>query len=166
MTVFGPSLLPTITPTNGGFNLYQRNASFRNCFHVNGYHCWQYVQQHNGWNNRTWDAIDFHTFGRHFWRMRLSLRSQHFKFVHDYLPFGERRFQVAPIKDASLKLCPCCRVEDKTPLHFLPCRSNPAFQSSLDILRSDTLNSDIHPVQYLLTDGFSMHWMGIIPTKL
>jgi hypothetical protein len=123
-------------------------------FHVNGYHLRQYVQQRHQWNNGTWDMIDFHTFGQHFKRLRPNHRGQHFKFVHDQLPLGERRLREAPVKDLSLKLCPCCKTADETPQHFLRCRSNPSFSSSIDQLRSDILNADVHPVRYLLADGF------------
>lgn len=123
-------------------------------FHVNGYHHRNYVQQHHGWDNRTWESIDFYTFGKHFKRLRPLHRVQHFKFIHDQLPLGERRYREAPIKDELLKLCPCCRDTEESPLHFTRCQSNPVFQSSLDTLRSDILNSDSHPVRYLLADGF------------
>lgn len=90
-------------------------------FHVNGYHLRQYVQQRHQWDNRIWDSIDFYTFGKHFKRLRPSHRAQHFKFVHDQLPLGERRFREAPVKDEALKRCPCCRTQDETPRHFLRC---------------------------------------------
>jgi hypothetical protein len=130
----------------------QYDASVR--FHVNGYHYRNYVQQHNGWDNRTWDSIDFYSFGKHIKRLTPSQRSLHFKFVHDYLPLGERRFREAPVKDVALKLCPCCKKEDKTPQHFIRCTSNSSLHSSIATLRADILNSDIHPVRYLLADGF------------
>ena len=57
-------------------------------FHVNGYHHRNYVQTHHGWGNKTWNDIDFYTFGHHFRRLPASHRSQHFKFVHDQLPLG------------------------------------------------------------------------------
>jgi hypothetical protein len=130
----------------------QYDASVR--FHVNGYHYRNYVQQHNGWDNRTWDSIDFYSFGKHIKRLTPSQRSLHFKFVHDYLPLGERRFREAPVKDVALKLCPCCKKEDETPQHFIRCTSNSSLHSSIATLRADILNSDIHPVRYLLADGF------------
>ncbi|KAI2493731.1 hypothetical protein MHU86_20801 [Fragilaria crotonensis] len=123
-------------------------------FHINGYHHRNYVQQSNGWDNKTWGDIDFYTFGTHFKRLRPSHRGQHFKFVHEYLPLGDRRFREAPIPDISLKLCPCCRKEDESPLHFVQCQSNKVFHSSIETLRSDILTSDIHPVRYLLCEGF------------
>jgi hypothetical protein len=137
---------------NGSPITSQYDACVR--FHVNGYHHRNYVQHRNGWDNRTWDAIDFYTFGNHFKRLRPSHRGQHFKFVHDLLPLGDRRFHEAPVKDASLKLCPCCRTADETPQHFIRCPSNQSLQSSLATLRLDILNSDTHPVRYLLADGF------------
>jgi hypothetical protein len=121
-------------------------------FHVNGYHHRKYVQESNGWDNKTWESKDFYTFGKHFKRLRPSHRSKHFKFIHDYLPLGDRRFREAPVKDSTLKLCPCCRTEDETPSHFLRCPSNPTLKTSLDTMRSD-VNNDTHPVRYLLADG-------------
>jgi hypothetical protein len=100
-----------------------------------------------------WDSVDLFTFGQHFRRLRPSLRVQHFKFVHELLPLGIQRFREAPIKDEALKLCPCCKVVDETPSHFLRCASNPALASSLAHLRSDIINSHMHPVRYLWADG-------------
>ena len=60
------------------------------------------------------------------------------------------------MKDDSLKLCPCCRAEEETQHHFMRCSLNPSFQTSLNTLRSDILVADdVHPVRYLLADGFS-----------
>ena len=122
-------------------------------FHVNGFHHQQYVQQHHQWDNGTWDSVDFYTFGRHFKRLRPSHRIQHFKFVHDSLPLGVRRFREAAVKDETLQLCPSCRTEPETPLHFLYCSQNPAFDSSWTTLRSEVINKDSHPVRYLLVAG-------------
>jgi hypothetical protein len=123
-------------------------------FHINGYHHRNYVQNHHEWSNKTWDDIDFYTFGRHFRNLASSHRSQHFKFVHDQLPLGIRRYREATIKDASLQTCPCCKIHIEDSLHFLRCKSNPSHDSSLSTLRSDILNHDSHPVRYLLADGF------------
>jgi hypothetical protein len=123
-------------------------------FHVNGYHHRNYVQTHYGWDNKTWNDIDFYTFGHHFRRHLPSHRSQHFKHVHDQLPLGDRLYREAAIKDEALKLCPCCREHNEDPLHFLRCTSNPSHMSSLATLKSDILTSDSHPVRYLLLDGF------------
>ena len=113
-----------------------------------------YVQTHHGWDDRTWNDIDCHTFGLHFRRLPASRRSQHFKFIHDQLPLGDRRYsEQAPVKHESLKLCPCCKEHNENPLHFLRCRLNPSFAPSLATLKSDILTKDVHPVRYLLADG-------------
>ena len=122
-------------------------------FHVNGYHHCQYVQHRHGWSNETWDDIDFYTFGKHFKSLRMPHRTQHFKYIHDQLPLGVRRFREARLQVPSLKLCPCCRESEETPLHFIRCSSNPAQVTSLASLRSDIIDSDTHPVRYLLADG-------------
>ena len=126
-------------------------------FHVNGYHLRQYVQQQNGWNDRTWNDVDFHIFGKFHKRLRQALREYHLKLVHDLLPLGSRRYREAPTKDDQLKLCPCCRLAEETPTHFLQCQKNPTFETSLATMRSDILTADIHPVRYLMTDGIR-HW--------
>jgi hypothetical protein len=66
---------------------------------------------------------------------------------------GDRRYREAPVKNESLKLCPCCKEHNENPRHFLCCPSNPSSASSLALLRSDILNKDVHPVRYLIADG-------------
>ncbi|KAI2493079.1 hypothetical protein MHU86_21463 [Fragilaria crotonensis] len=122
-------------------------------FHVNGYHQRAEIQKTEQWNDAAWDLVDFQTFGNHFRKLRPTLRTQHFKFIHEVLPLGIQRFREAPIKDDSLKLCPCCQVADETPHHFLRCTANPAFASSRSTLRSDILTNDSHPIRYLIVEG-------------
>ncbi len=122
-------------------------------FHVNGYHQRIEIQKTEQWNDAAWDLVDFHTFGNHFRKLRPALRTQHFKFIHEVLPLGIQHFREASIKDATLKLCPCCKVSDETHHHFLRCTANPAFASSLSTLRSDVLTNDSHPIRYLIAEG-------------
>ena len=122
-------------------------------FHINGYHQRAVIQKTEKWSDAAWDSVDFFTFGKHFRRLRPSLRVQHFKFVHELLPLGIQRFREASIKDDALKLCPCCKAVDETQHHLLRCTSNPALVSSLAHLRTDIINSDTHPVRYLLAEG-------------
>ena len=133
----------------------QTTSQYDDCirFHINGYHLRQYVQEHNHWDNRTWKSVDFYTFGRYFKTLRPSDRIHQLKLVNDQLPLGVRRFREAAIKDANLKLCPCCRTAEETPIHFLSCTKNPVFESSFATLRSEIVNKDSHPVRYLLADG-------------
>ena len=126
-------------------------------FHVNGYHYRQYVQRHHKWKDKTWDMVDFQSFGKFHKYLNPSLRVQHFKLVHDLLPLGTRRYREAPVKESTLKICPCCRITEETPDHFLRCSANPCFTSSLRTLQSDICNSDPHPLRYLLSSGVS-HW--------
>jgi hypothetical protein len=122
-------------------------------FHINGYHQRTVIQKTENWQDKVWDLVDFYTFGCHFCRLRPAIRTQHFKFVHEVLPLGIQRFREATIKDDALKLCPCCKVTDETPYHFLRCASNPALNSSLSVFRSDVITSDAHPIRYLIADG-------------
>ena len=90
-------------------------------------------------------------------RLRQALRVYHLKLVHDLLPLGSRRYREATTKDDQLKLCPCCRLVEETPTHYLQCQKNPAFETSLATMKSDILTTDTHPVRYLLADGLR-HW--------
>ena len=133
----------------------QFDASVR--FHVNGYHYRRHVQEKNGWSDVTWKMIDFHNFGHHLKRLSPGHRSHHLKSLHDHLPLGQRRYREAKVKNEDLKLCPCCRSREETPLHLLLCTDNPDHLTSLATLKSDMLTNDIHPVRYLLYDGIH-HW--------
>jgi hypothetical protein len=122
-------------------------------FHVNGYHQRTEIQKTEQWSDTAWDLVDFHTFGTHFRKLRPSVRTQHFKFIHDVLPLGIQRFREASIKEDTLKRCPCCKEADETSHHFLRCIANPMFDTSLSTLRSDILTSDHHPIRYLIAEG-------------
>ena len=127
-------------------------------FHVNGYHLKQYAMSSNGWSNNVWNEIYFAVFGAHFRRLRPSQQASHMKLVHNQLPLGERRYQQAPIKEDSLRLCPRCKEKSETNEHFLQCEANPARLQSLSKLKSDIQTTDIHPVRYLLFAGIC-HWL-------
>ena len=62
------------------------------CFHVNGYHYWQYVHSHHQWKDKTWDLVDFRSFAKFHKRLSPSFRVRHFKLVRDLLPLGTRRY--------------------------------------------------------------------------
>ena len=126
-------------------------------FHVNGYHYRRYVQAKTKWSDATWKSVDFHNLGHHLKRLSPSHRNQHIKFIHDYLPLGQRRYREAKIPSAELKLCPCCRNTEETTMHLLKCSENPEFLSSLATLKSDILTKDVHPVRYLIYEGL-YHW--------
>ena len=49
---------------NGERVTSQYDESIR--FHVNGYHLRRNVQEKQGWPDRVWDLVDFHTFGKYF----------------------------------------------------------------------------------------------------
>ena len=127
-------------------------------FHVNGYHLKQYAMSSNGWSNDVWNEIDFDVFGAHFRRLRPNQQASQMKLVHNQLPLGERRYRQAPIKEDSLRLCPCCKATAETNEHFLQCAANPARLQSLSKLKLDIQTSDIHPVRYLLFAGIC-HWL-------
>ena len=128
-------------------------------FHVNGYHLKQYAMKSNGWSNDVWNEIDFGAFGSHFRRLRPHQQSSHMKLIHDQLPLGERRYRQATVKDDSLRLCPCCKVQPETHAHLLQCKVNPERPSALSKLKSDICTDDAHPVRYLLSSGLS-HWIS------
>jgi hypothetical protein len=135
----------------------QYDASIR--FHVNSYHLRRYIQDQNSWPDSVWDEVDFKAFGDYFRKVRPSRLAIHMKMVHEQLPLGERRYQQAKVQDESQKLCPCCREETESMLHFLCCDHNPCKTSSLQTLGSDICNSDHHPCRYLITAGLK-HWYG------
>ena len=80
------------------------------------------------------------------------------KLVHDQMPLGKRRYRQATVKDDSLRLCPCCKVQHETNAHLLQREKNPARPSALSKLKSDIRTQDIHPVRYLLSAGL-IHWI-------
>ena len=140
---------------NGKPVISQFDANIR--FHINGYHLRQYVQQANGWNDQTWDDIDFYNLGTHLKRLSPSHHTQQIKLIHDYLPLGQRRYREAIVKAPTLKLCPCCRIQEESPRHFLQCTANAEIQTSLGQLKTDLHSTEVHPVRYLISQGI-IHW--------
>ena len=51
---------------------------------------------------KTWDDVDFHTFGSFHKRLCPAMRVYHLKLVHDLLPLDTRRYREAPTKDEQL----------------------------------------------------------------
>ncbi|KAI2501729.1 hypothetical protein MHU86_12735 [Fragilaria crotonensis] len=126
-------------------------------YHINGYHLRRYMQEKHQWSDATWDEIDFVNFGRYFKRLRPSRQVTQMKRVHGQLPIGQRRFDQSRIKDPTLKLCPCCKVNDESYSHLLRCSSNPEYNTSLRQLRQELVTKDTHPLRYLLVEGIE-HW--------
>jgi hypothetical protein len=122
-------------------------------FHINGYHLRNHVQEKQGWSNSVWDEIDFYTFGKHFRRLKSHQQAIWMKIVHNQLPLGERRYQQSVVKEESLRKCPCCRTANKSLLHFMQCRSNPVFLSSLQTMQDSMSKQDNHPVCHLIYSG-------------
>ena len=84
------------------------------------------------------------------------------KLVHNQLPLGERRYRQSPIKEDSLRLCPCCKSQPEHLDHFLRCDCNQGRNAALSKLKSDICTTDIHPVRYLLSAGL-VHWLTASP---
>ena len=147
---------------NGRQIVSQFDACVR--FHINGYHLRQYVQEANAWSDKTWDDIDFFNFGANLKRLSPNHRTHQIKLIHNYLPLGHRRYRESTVKVPELKLCPCCRTQDETPSHFLTCEANLEFTTSLKSFKAEVLNKDIHPVQYIISQGI-IHWSTSPGTK-
>jgi hypothetical protein len=89
------------------------------CYHINGYHVKQYMQERKHWDDNTWKMIDLGRFGQHFKRLAPAQQTRHMKLVHDQLPLGKRRYMISQSKDDTLKKCPCCMEADEDPRHLL-----------------------------------------------
>jgi hypothetical protein len=134
--------------------------------HINGYHLRQYTQEKHGWDNSTWNEIDFNVFARHYQRLRPNRQIQQMKLIHEQLPVGKRRYQQATIKDPILRLCPCCREMEEDTCHLLKCPSNPVHSSGLLKLGKDLHDStDVHPIRHIITEGIR-HWASGNPNPL
>ena len=116
----------------------------------------------NGWTTAVWNEVDFITFGSHFRRLCPHQQANHMKLVHNQLPLGERCFRQAPLKEESLRLCPCCKSQPEHLDHFLQCDCNQGRRAALSKLKSEICTSDIHPVCYLFSAGL-VHWLTVSP---
>ena len=134
----------------------QYDSSIR--FHVNGYHLRKYIQERRGWDDKTWDQVDFVRFEQHLKRLTPLRQISHMKFIHDQQPLGTRRLQQAMIHDETLSLCPCCTTTIENQAHLLRCRDNQGRIDAWRAFRKVTLTKeDPHPFWHCLVEGIE-HW--------
>jgi hypothetical protein len=96
------------------------------------------------WSDKTWDFIDFDSFGRFYRRLTLT---KHAKFIFDQGAVGtSKRFETARAKDRQLKLCPCCRDAIEDPCHVALCLLNPVRGKAITLFGLDLQQRNNHPV--------------------
>ena len=139
--------------------LYPGNISDILRYHVNGSALRTYLGEARQWSQETMMKIDWHPFALHFKKLKSPQQVQHMKFIYDLQPLGHRRHKIAPVKTPILKLCPCCKKDDETPIHFLTCKSQrPARFKLLRQLRRTMCLSNPHPSMDLLYSGITQ-WL-------
>lgn len=128
-------------------------------YHTYGYHLCLYTQLKHEWTDRTWNTIDFESFGMfHKW-LSASYQVSHTKFLFDQQATGNNRFKRARVKEEALHYCPCCRLPFESTNHILQCSStNPAQHTSLSTLKKALQSPDNHPTITLLGAGIC-HWI-------
>lgn len=90
-----------------------------------------YLQRCRGWSDKTWELIDFDSFGGHFKSLSPTEQISHSKFVHDLQSLGTKKAQMATrigVLGEEVTQCPCCRSPSapESPFHLLHCPKNPA----------------------------------------
>lgn len=111
-------------------------------YHINGSYIKEQIQRQQGWNETTWNKIDFTAFGRHFKTLSNPKRVQHMKFVHNLQPIGANQERIIRHQDDSMFKCPCCRAHDETQQHLLLCACNPARAKAIKALQTASKKSD------------------------
>jgi hypothetical protein len=122
-------------------------------FHINGYHLRQYIQSRQRWPDQVWQRVDLEAFGSFHRRLTSSEQIAHTKFIFDQWHTGKQQYNVATIKDAKLKLCPCCRTVIETSTHVIRCQQNPDHATALREFRRRMSPEEYHPVFQFLKDG-------------
>jgi hypothetical protein len=127
-------------------------------FHVNGYHLKHSIQRRRGWDEASWNKVDFQHFSQHFRRLAPNKRVSHMKFVHDHQPLGTKRLLHAKIKDDSLALCPRCQTTVEDQPHLLHCPCNMGRIDGWKKCRQSVLQKDDpHPFWHCIVEGIE-HW--------
>ncbi|KAI2503346.1 hypothetical protein MHU86_11066 [Fragilaria crotonensis] len=104
-------------------------------FHINGYHLRQHLQARHKWTDDEWNTIDIQLLSQFCRSLTPSKHTAQVKFMNNQRHTGLRRYQVAKIKDPTMRLCPCCfRVEEDDD-HVLQCIENPGRETALGLFR-------------------------------
>lgn len=77
---------------------------------------------------------------------------------------GTSRYQVARVKDPALRVCPCCRTNDKTADHVFQCSENPGRQGSIRIFRKAMAPTRPDPTFALIKAGI-LQWI-LVPDMI
>ena len=77
-------------------------------FHINGYHMRQHLQARHKWTDVAWNTIDLQLLSQFCRSLTPSKHTAQVKYMNNQRHTGLRRYQVARIKDPTMRLCPCC----------------------------------------------------------
>lgn len=108
--------------------------------------------------------VDFSVFGRFCRQLSSTLKAGHTKAIYNQRMVGTRRYQVARVKDPALRVCPCCRTNDKTADHVFQCSENPGRQESIRIFRKAMSPTRPDPTFVLIKAGI-LQWI-LVPDMI
>ncbi|KAI2509566.1 hypothetical protein MHU86_4827 [Fragilaria crotonensis] len=104
-------------------------------FHINGYHLRQHLQARHKWTDEEWNTIDLQLLSQFCRSLTPSKHTAQVKFMNNQRHTGLRRYQVAKIKDPTMRLCPCCLRVEEDDDHVLQCIENPGRETALRLFR-------------------------------
>lgn len=93
---------------------------------INGSYMKNYVKEKHGWDEATWNTIDFGFVKDYCTSAKSGTKYKWFKFMHNLQSVGERNQKMnRSAAEVNISLCPCCYQQTETQQHMILCELNP-----------------------------------------
>jgi hypothetical protein len=121
---------------------------------INGSYLKAYVKSKHGWDEATWNLIDFEFVKAYCTPTKSTGRYKWFKFMHNLQSVGERKQKMnRRAEDVNISMCPCCNQQMETQQHMVLCERNPKrTEALLELTTGGSVYKEHHNFTLAMTD--------------
>ena len=121
---------------------------------INGSYMKTYVKEKQGWDEETWNTIDFAFVKAYCKTTKSTAKHKWFKFMHNLQSTGERKQKMnRKGDDVNISQCPCCNRQMETQQHMVLCEVNPKrTEALLELSNGGSTYKEHHNFTRAMTD--------------
>ena len=121
---------------------------------INGSYMKTYVKEKQGWDEETWNTIDFAFVKAYCKTTKSTAKNKWFKFMHNLQSTGERKQKMNRNGDeVNISQCPCCNRQMETQQHMVLCEVNPKrTEALLELSNGGSTYKEHHNFTRAMTD--------------